>query len=65
MVTAVFYLLAGIGYAIFLFGGPFAIGWNSLQLASLLYVVWVIWLAIHLIRSKAPRPAASAAAAAR
>lgn len=63
MVTAVFYLLAGIGYAIYLFGGPFAIGWNSLQLASLLYVVWAIWLGIHLIRSKAPRPAASAAAA--
>jgi fatty acid desaturase len=63
MVTAVFFLLAGIGYAIFLFGGPFAIGWNSLQLGVLLYIVWAIWMGIHLIRSKAPAPAISAPAA--
>ena len=62
--TAVFYLLAAIGYAIFAFGGPFAIGWNSLQLAVLLYLVWAIWLGVHLLRSKAPAPAAPAASAA-
>lgn len=63
MVTAVFFLLAGIGYAIFLLGGPFAIGWNSLQLGVLLYIIWAIWMGVHLIRSKAPAPAISAPAA--
>jgi hypothetical protein len=37
----------------------------GLPITELLYLVWAVWLGVHLIRSKTPAPATTGVAAAR
>jgi hypothetical protein len=59
-VTGVAYVLGGIGFGTLLAPGLgttfFVIGFNVVRLGQVLYIVWAIWLGVHLSRSKAPAP---------
>lgn len=51
------YLIGGTGFGlVYLTTSLVLVTWNTLQLGHLLYLVWAIWMGIHLMRSKAPTP---------
>jgi hypothetical protein len=58
------YIVAGIGFGLFLVPGigmtAYMVGFNVLLLGQVLYIVWAIWMGVRLSRSK---PAMVAAAA--
>lgn len=56
------YLIGGIGFGLLYFTTSLVIvTWNTLQLGHLLYLIWAIWMGIHLTRSRAVTPASAQA----
>ena len=56
------YLIGGIGFGLLYFTTSLVVvTWNALQLGHLLYLIWAVWMGIHLTRSRAVTPAAAPA----
>jgi hypothetical protein len=59
------FIYLGVLQSFVLFTTAFVMGWYyGLIPTQVLYVVWTIWLGVHLLRAKAPRRVAAAASAA-
>lgn len=62
------YIIAGIGFGLFLVPGiggvAYMVGFNVKTLGMVVYVIWAIWMGVHLSRSNAQARAVAAASAA-
>jgi len=64
IVDGSFWIYLGILQFIFMFTPKLVMGFvYGLPITELLYLVWAIWLGVHLVRSKAKSPARATAAA--